>query len=221
MARRFDAVVFDLDGTLLDTLQDLADASNAVLAELGFPQHPVPAYREFVGSGVRVLFERCLPPDARRDEVIDRCAELFREHYGRHWNRNTRPYPEVPELLDALAARGIAMAVLSNKPHEFTRRCVEEFLPRWSFAVVLGQTDTRPRKPDPAAALEIAERIGVGPQRVAYVGDTSVDMQTARNAGMFPVGATWGFRSAEELKQHGAAALAHRPLELLRVVDAS
>jgi len=212
---RFSAVLFDLDGTLLDTLADIAHSANGALEELGFPTHEIGAYRQFVGEGLRMLFWRALPAEARTEAVIDRCAEGFREAYSRQWNVHTRPYDGVPELLDGLTVRDIRMAVLSNKPHLFTKRCVDEYLPQYQFQMVLGHRDGVPRKPDPAGANEIINALGVRSEQVAYLGDSATDMKTALAVGMYPVGALWGFRSRDELQQNGAEAVISRPMELL------
>jgi phosphoglycolate phosphatase len=215
----FDAILFDLDGTLLDTLADVAWAANRVLADCGYPTHPVDAYRNYIGSGVRRLYERILP-DGRRDEAaVARCVEAFQQAYAGHWNVQTRPYDGVPELLDGLTARGLRMAVLSNKPEAFSRRCVDEYLSGWRFEVVLGQREGIPPKPDPAGAREVVERLGVAAERFLYVGDTATDMQTALAAGMYPVGVAWGFRPVEELRAAGAARIVDRPADLVELLD--
>ncbi len=211
----YKAVLFDLDGTLLDTLDDLADAANAALDRLGLPAHPLDAYKYFVGDGMRNLVLRTLPEDQRDEDTLVKTMEAFQEEYGRNWADKTRPYDGVAELLDALARRGVPKAVLSNKPHDFTQLCVARLLSKWSFAAVQGVSDTNPRKPDPTGALRIAERLGVTPADVLYAGDTNTDMQTATAAGMFAVGVTWGFRPAAELLAHGALALIDTPAELL------
>jgi len=213
------AVLFDLDGTLLDTLDDLADSTNLVLRELGFAEHPVEAFKYFIGDGVENLVRRVLPAGACEPETMTRCGARLREEYARRWAAKTRPYPGIPDLLDALSTRGVPMAVLSNKPHPFTELCVTQLLPAWRFAVVLGEQPGRARKPDPAGALEIAARLGRAPAEILYLGDTNTDMQTAVSAGMFPVGALWGFRTADELTAHGAKILIAEPLELLDVLD--
>lgn len=214
----YRAVVFDLDGTLLDTLEDIGVAANKVLAELSLHQHPIDSYRQFVGQGVRVLFESALPEEMRTLDVIDECAERFQIAYDREWDVRSKPYAGVPELLTALVQRELPLAVLSNKPHPFTVKCVERFLSAWPWHVVLGQSDEWPRKPDPAGALEIARRLGVSSCDCLYVGDTKTDMQTAVGAGMFPVGVSWGFRAVEELREHGAAVIIDEPLELLKLL---
>ena len=196
----FRAVIFDLDGTLLDTLADIGESANAALEQLGYPTHPLDQYRTFVGDGVSVLMQRILPESERDPAMVARGVEAFKEVYGRNWNRRSRPYDGVIEMLDDLVARKIPVAVLSNKPQDFTEQCVREFLPRHSFTAVLGQREGIPTKPDPVGALEIAGNLKLSPAEIVYLGDTSVDMQTASRAGMYAVGAAWGFRSVEELK---------------------
>jgi phosphoglycolate phosphatase len=213
-----DAVIFDLDGTLLDTLGDIAAGANRVLVESGFPPHPDAAYKQFIGSGVRVLFHRALPPGADTDDQIERCVLRFRHAYGEGWNIRTRPYDGIPELLDELSRREIALAVLSNKPDDFTRRCVAFYFAGRPFRVVAGERPGRPRKPDPAGALAIAHDLAITPDRFLYLGDSSVDMQTGHRAGMHPIGVSWGFRSVEELREHGAEAIVDHPSELLRLI---
>jgi phosphoglycolate phosphatase len=214
----FSAVIFDLDGTLLDTLDDIAHAANDVLLQQGFPAHPLDAYRYFVGEGVRILFRRALPETSRSDEVVEACALAFRDAYSRLWNVHTRPYAGVADLLAALRTRQLKQAVLSNKPDLFTRRCVAEYFPKDAFQVVLGQREGVPQKPDPVGASEIADRLYIPADRFLFLGDTAVDMQTARAAGMYPVGALWGFRPLEELQEGGAEVVIHEPAQLLDVL---
>lgn len=212
-------VVFDLDGTLLDTLADIACAMNRVLAGRGLTHYPVGDYRWFVGDGAEVLVRRTLSGHGAGEEMVRQCLAEFKSAYAESWNVRTKPYPGIPELLDALEKKGLLMAVLSNKPHELTVRCVEAFLPRWRFAAVLGEQPGRPRKPDPAGAFEIAEFLHVPPQDIIYLGDTATDMQTAIAAGMMPVGALWGFRPAAELLASGARHLIETPSGLMGVMS--
>lgn len=209
------AAIFDLDGTLLDTLQDLADSANEALAQAGLPQHPVDSYRTFVGDGIHVLIQRILPLNMRDDSTIALVLGYYRTAYGRRWKATSRPYPGICELLDSLKARGIPVAVLSNKPQYFTELCVTELLPGYQFRVVYGQRDHVPRKPDPAAALEIARSLDLPPEDIVFVGDTKVDIQTAVAAGMIPVGVAWGFRPVEELRFSGARHIVQTPQEIL------
>lgn len=211
----YRAVIFDLDGTLLDTLKDIADSANRVLADRNMPMHPPAAYKQFIGEGVRQLFLRALPVAQRAESTVQECIEAYRGEYARNWNVKTRPYAAIPEMLDALVALGIKLAVLSNKPDEFTQTCVRELLPAWRFHAVLGATDALPRKPDPAGALEILGRLGTEAGSCLYLGDSGVDMKTAVAAGMFGVGALWGFRDSHELERDGAQALIEHPMQLL------
>jgi len=213
------AVLFDLDGTLLDTLADIADAANGVLRSRGFPEHPTEAFRAFIGEGVAVLFLRALPPDRASDELVARCVEEFRAAYAKNWNDQTRPYEGIPALLDALTRRGLALAMLSNKPDEFTQLYADTYLARWPFPAVFGSREGVPRKPDPAGALEVVRALSIPAELFLYVGDSAVDMETARRAGMHPIGAAWGFRTAEELWSGGAEAVIERPAELLEILD--
>jgi phosphoglycolate phosphatase len=211
------AVLFDLDGTLLDTIEDIAYAANRVLAWRGLPIRPMDAYRAAVGNGARQLMERVLPEINRDPGTIEKCFAAFLKEYGEHWNVNTRPYPGVPEMLDALQARGLKMAVLSNKPADFTRKCVYGMLSKWKFDPVIGAEGGVPAKPDPAGALDIAKRLGIPPEGFVYLGDSGVDMKTANAAGMFAVGALWGFRSREELTREGAKILLERPQDIIHL----
>ena len=215
------AVVFDLDGTLLDTLVDIAESANKVLMLLGYPAHPVECYREFVGRGVPILFRQALPDDARRDEIIQRCVPEFHRIYGESADTKTTVYAGIPQLLDALHARKLKTAILSNKPHDLAIKSVRRHLSAWPFDVVFGDRDGVPRKPAPDGALEIAQRLNISPESFLYLGDTDVDMQTARDAGMHPVGAGWGFRTASELLSAGAAVVLESPLELIDCLSAN
>lgn len=212
---RFAAAVFDLDGTLLDTLADLADSTNAALAAAGHPPHPTDAYRYFVGNGIANLVRCALPATARDAASVARVEAAMEAEYRQRWQAKTQPYAGVPELLNALSGHRLPMAILSNKPQAFTRLAVDALLPRWSFYPVCGAQPNVPRKPDPTAARHIAAALGLSPESCLYLGDTDTDMQTANRAGMYALGATWGFRSADELRQSGARALLAAPLDLL------
>lgn len=214
----YECVLFDLDGTLLDTLNDIGSSVNRTLANNGFATHPMDSYRLFVGDGVRKLIERSLPPKAREPETVECCLQEYRSDYSVNWKATTRPYEGVPELLDGLLDRGLKIAVLSNKPDDSTQQCVNELLGNWDFDEVIGADDNLPRKPDPAGAFEIARLLDISPDRFLYVGDTGVDMQTATAAGMYAVGVLWGFRDREELERNGARTLISRPLELMELL---
>ena len=209
------AAIFDLDGTLLDTLDDLADSANEALLACGFPVHPVDAYRIFVGDGMAVLIERILPEPARSPATVERVLQTYRAAYDRRWKSKTKPYQGIEALLTGLTARGIPLGVLSNKPQAYTEICMAHFLGHHPFDRILGQRDAVPRKPDPAGAWEIALGWGLDPADILFIGDTATDMDTATAAGMIPVGVLWGFRAEAELRAHGAVHLVTRPEEIL------
>ncbi|WP_208609735.1 HAD family hydrolase [Desulfofustis glycolicus] len=210
-------MIFDLDGTLIDSLADIADATNNTLAAFGMPVHPVDAYRHFVGNGVQVLLERALPKD-HAGPLPDRFVESFKQLYRRHLNVKTRPYGGIDEVLRRLTDKGITLAILSNKPDEFTKVCVSQFFSDIAFSVIYGLRDGVPRKPDPRSALEIAAVVGALPEQCAFVGDSSVDMATGRAAGMCCIGVSWGFREPSELVAAGADLVIDHPHELLDYV---
>lgn len=216
---KYPGIIFDLDGTLLDTIDDLADSMNQVLRDLGFPTHTVGAYKYFVGEGVETLIRRALPEDQLRPELLDQCLGALREEYSLRWENKTRPYPGIPELLDHLTGLGLKMAILSNKLDHFTRIMVARLLPRWRFEPVFGARPSVPKKPDPAGALEIAEALHLVPDHFIYLGDTGIDMKTASAAGMAPVGVLWGFRPADELRTQGARWLIEKPGDLVSILS--
>ncbi|NQS71172.1 MAG: HAD family hydrolase [Desulfobulbaceae bacterium] len=219
---RYQAVLFDLDGTLLDTLTDLAEAGNRVLARLGLKPHPTQDYRYFVGNGMRHLMECILPrPLREQEEALEAAMVAFQQEYAKTWQVHTKPYAGIAELLDYLSAKGCPMGILSNKPQSFTQLCVDKLLAAWRFHPVLGQREGIPRKPHPAGALETARILGLAPSSILYVGDTGVDMRTAQQAGMDAVGVLWGFRDAEELRATGAETVVQAPEELVRIIAAS
>jgi phosphoglycolate phosphatase len=204
---KFRAVIFDLDGTLLNTLDDLADSMNSVLEHNRLPTHPLEAYKYFVGDGIDMLVQRALPFQVAGDAELLRLVREMKSEYARRWLCRTRPYPGVPEMLNAFAAAGTAMAVLSNKPDDASQVIVQALLPNVRFQMVLGATPERPKKPDPSAALEIAVSLNIPASEFLFIGDTPIDMHTARAADMFPLGVLWGFRPAEELIEAGAQML--------------
>lgn len=214
----YKAAIFDLDGTLIDTLDDLANCMNAALCSLGYPAHETHKYKYFVGDGVAALARRTLPAGVDDEEIINKCVSAMRKEYSTRWNEKSHPYEGIPELLDGLSTRGIKMAVLSNKLDEFTKLVVEKFLSKWKFEVVFGERKGVPKKPDPSAAFEVAELLGVCPEECLYLGDTDVDMKTANSAGMFAIGVLWGFRQADELLAHGAKMLVEKPDEVLSLL---
>lgn len=212
---KYKAVIFDLDGTLLDTLRDLANAINHGLRYLGLPEHPESVIRYFIGEGREVMLMRSLPEDRRDPGTFNKLLADVNKEYFEHWADNTAPYAGVPELLDSLTKSSTKMAILSNKPQEFTQISVSKLLAKWKFEVVMGALPSVPLKPDPAPALNIACQMGIDPRDFFYLGDSDTDMKTANSAGMFAAGATWGFRTEEELLAGGARALVKYPTDIL------
>ncbi|MGQ9464558.1 MAG: HAD family hydrolase [bacterium] len=214
----YKAIIFDLDGTLLDTIKDIAESMNIVLKRLGFPTHKTGDYYDFVGEGMEVLCKRALPPANNTPEMVKKCVAMMNTEYQRHWQNNTKPYPGIPELLNVLVKKGIKMAVLSNKPDALTKLFVEKLLPDINFSIILGASLKFPRKPAPDGALYIAASLGISPAEIIYIGDSEIDIKTAKAAGMFPVGVLWGFRSARELIQAGAKKLIKKPQEIVGIL---
>jgi len=215
----YRAVIFDLDGTLLDTIEDLTDSMNAALAAMGFPRKTVDECKQLVGDGLTTFIHRALPPEVADDpEAARRLREGMRAEYRRRNTWKTRAYPGIPELLEALSLERIPLAILSNKPHDSTRDVVRKFFPGIDFKAVFGAREEVPVKPDPSGAVEIARLLGLAPAEILYVGDTNTDMRTAGAAGMFAVGVLWGFRTADELRANGARALISRPDELFDIL---
>ena len=212
----FKAVLYDLDGTLLNTLGDIASAMNNVLTAKGFPAHPVDAYRFFVGDGMEMLVRRTLPVDLTGDAaMVQECLMEMKDEYSRLCYDTSRPYPGITELLRTLQKLDVSQSVFSNKPHDFTQEMVERYFPDISFHAVSGLRDGLPKKPDPAGALLIAESSGIPPADFFYLGDTATDMKTAISAGMFPAGAAWGFRGERELRENEARIILYSPEEVL------
>lgn len=211
----YKAIVFDLDGTLLDTLEDLATSMNSVLKKHNYPTHEIPAYRYFVGDGVEKLVQRVLPKDQQEKEIIEACVREMRETYGKRWADTTQLYDGIADLLTALNRKKVRLAVFSNKPDDFTQKMVDHYLSDWDFEMVMGAKPNLPKKPDPQGAINIAKTMKLPASRFLYIGDTNTDMQTATKAGMYPVGAAWGFRPAEELLNNGAQVIITAPLELI------
>ena len=215
---KFKAVLFDLDGTLLDTIADLTDSMNIALNHLGFPGHDEESCKVFVGDGVEMFALRALPENKRDQATVAECVTLMRQEYTKRWASRTRPYDGIPQLLDELTSRNLQMAILSNKPHNSTKEMVATLLSKWRFNPVVGAQSYVPKKPDPTLARQISEELRIPPEQFLYLGDTGTDMKTAQASGMFAVGALWGFRPAEELKASGAQVLVEHPREFLELL---
>ena len=212
-------VIFDLDGTLLDTVADLANATNQALEQCGFPTHPVEAYYQFVGNGINKLFARALPAESNNEENVLRIRSLFVPFYNEHNADCSCPYAGVVDLLCRLQSSGVQIAVASNKYHEATLKLVTHFFPDIDFVAIYGQRESVPIKPAPDVVYDILRDTGIAKEDTLYVGDSGVDMQTARNAGVESVGVAWGFRSVEELLENGASHIIHKAEEILRIVE--
>ncbi len=215
----FLLVIFDLDGTLLDTIEDIAEATNRVLGARGLAPFTVEETKLLVGDGIEEMVRRSFAlrgVDSLADADVAAIIQDYRREYQACWRANSRPFDGIPELLADLAGRGVKTAVLSNKSDIYTARMTDALLPGHRFGIVRGARPGVPLKPDPSSALAIAAELGVEPPSCAFVGDTNVDMATARAAGMLAVGALWGFRTAEELRRSGADVLIASPRDLLR-----
>ena len=208
-------VIFDLDGTLLNTIGDLAVSCNAVLAMRGLPQHSYEDYCGFVGNGIMRLVERALPEPLRTEFTVEAVRRDFIDYYTANIDTYTKPYEGIPELVATLAERGVALAVASNNFQAGTEKLIARFFPDAKFAAVLGQRPNVPLKPDPAIVDDIVNVTGVAREEILYVGDSAVDMQTARAAGVRGVGCSWGFRSRGELEAENPCAIIGHPSELL------
>ena len=210
-------VIFDLDGTLLDSIDDLAASTNHALQLHGYPQHERAAYRYFVGNGVRKLIERALPEDARQADNINRLLQDFLAYYQTHKTVYTRPYQGIPETLAQLHTAGIQLAVASNKYHQGTLELIHHYFGEKLFSIVLGQREGIPVKPDPAIVHDILTQTALPASRTLYVGDSGVDMQTAINSRLTSIGVTWGFRPRTELEANSADYIINSPSELLPI----
>lgn len=217
------AVIFDLDGTLLNTVDSMAEAGNNMLAQVGLPRQPNNSYRFFAGDGSRVLVQRALAAaGGSTDEAFaEQAHRLYISFFTETCTHNVAPYPGILGLLTQLQRHGIACAVLSNKPHQQTADVVSRFFPPELFAAVQGQVDGVPLKPDPQGVYAILRRLSLSPEQCLYVGDTGVDMETGRNAGITTVGVEWGFRGRQELLEHHACHIIQNPSQLLELAGVS
>ncbi len=218
LSMKLRAIIFDLDGTLLNTLDDLAESMNESLARAGFPGHAVPEYIPMIGSGLKSLISLALPPSDRDDRTVERVLRIMKHVYPSRMTAKTRPYNGIPGLLDALSGTGLRFAILSNKPDEMTREIVKELLGKWSFDPVIGSSPRFPKKPDPTAPLFIAGYLATNPAEMAFVGDSSIDMETAIAGGMIPIGVSWGFGKREELDRFGVRGIVDTPEELIMLL---
>lgn len=213
----YHTVIFDLDGTILDTIEDLAGAGNWVCRKNGWPEHSVEEFKAMVGHGIPNLVAKFSPAEFRSPLLVVNTLAQFTAYYGEHNMDKTAPYPGIPELLGRLKAAGVQMAVYSNKADEFSRVIVEHYFPG-VFQLVRGKVHGMPVKPDPAGIHGVMKELDADPAETLFVGDSSVDIQTGHNAGMRTCGVTWGFRSRASLEEAGAEYLADTAAELEQVI---
>ncbi|MDR3626210.1 MAG: HAD family hydrolase [Ignavibacteriaceae bacterium] len=211
-----EGVIFDLDGTLVNSLEDLADSMNKVLSEKGYPVHSYEPYKYFVGNGIRNLVVQALPESARTEEIISACYDIMIKYYGEYCLVKTRLYDGIAELIKTLKEKNIKLAVLSNKADELTKQIIGKLLNSSDFEIILGAKPGLLSKPDTTGALLISKHFGIPPENIFYLGDTKVDMITANKAGMFAVGVLWGFRTKEELLENGAKEIISHPSDLFK-----
>ena len=212
-------VIFDLDGTLINTITDLALSTNYALKQNKFPTHPIEAYNYFVGNGIHKLFERALPEGQKTEENIHQMKNSFLEHYEVHGNDHSAPYPGIVTLLETLQSKGILLAVASNKYNKATQRLIPHYFPTIRFAEILGQREGIPPKPDPTIVFDILKTTGKSKEETLYVGDTNVDMQTAISSGVTACGVTWGFRPRAELESFHPNYMIDKPEEILSIIE--
>lgn len=220
------AIIFDLDGTLLDSLQDIAESMNKALAESGLPTYSIEDYRGFVGNGLLQLATTVLPKDKRNEKEVNALAEKFWYKYEESWFLHTKPYPGILYLIQLCVSRKIKVAILSNKVHYFTKKMIRHFFRgaminqgKNPFGIYSGEQPDMPLKPDPTRALELASRLKVDIQYIGFLGDSPVDVQTAKNAGMISIGAAWGYNTEQELKDAKADLVFTDPIELAKYLE--
>lgn len=215
---KYKAVIFDLDGTLIDSLEDIADSMNAVLENNNFPTHGYEAYKYFIGNGLKNLVYEALPENHNNEEQVNRCFDLMMDIYSENCINKTKPYNGIIELLNELVSLNIKISVLSNKTDDFTKKITRALFPDY-FEFITGISEKTPKKPNPAGALQMSNDLGLKPEDIIYIGDTGIDMQTANKASMHAVGVLWGFREKEELVSTGAQNLLNHPLDLIPILN--
>jgi len=216
---KYQGIIFDLDGTLAYTLEDIADSMNRVLNNQDFPLHSYEKYKNFVGRGLRNLIKSSLPTENQNDSVIEKCYYLMLEDYNKNCLVKTRLYDGIEEMVKEIRKTNISMAVLSNKAHELTEKIVNALFGNGIFNPVFGALPSVPLKPDPASALQISRLWKINPKNIAYIGDSGVDMITANNAGIFAIGVLWGYRNKQEIINGGAKATIENPNDLTRILE--
>ncbi len=213
-----EGIIFDLDGTLVHTIEDIAGAANELFTRHGFPEHEMDYYLKWIGNGAVKFIERAYGKPVEREQLLTYVSE-FKEIYSRNLHNKSRVYDGVPALLDELVNRGVKMAILSNKPHLLTQKVASFYLSDWPFDPVLGQREEVPRKPDPAGAIEIAGRMGIDAAKILFVGDSDNDIYTGRSAGMVPVAVSWGYGRLIKEPAEGEYLMIHNPSELIDLIS--
>lgn len=220
------AIIFDLDGTLLDSIQDIAGAVNKGLKDMGYPQHPLESFGNFVGHGQKELVKRALPENHRSTKDVENMSKKFWDFYDLEWYMTTKPFPGILHMIQLAVARKIKLAILSNKAQYFTKKMIRHFFrgamiqhTKNPFGIYSGEQIDKPTKPDPTLALELAKKLKVAPENIAFVGDMPVDIETAKRAGMIAVGAAWGFAGKEALKKAGADIIFDSPTEFATYLE--
>ena len=214
---KFKGIIFDLDGTLVDSLHDISDAMNTVLESLNYPTHTYDTYQYFIGSGLRNLISKALTSSNNKEEQIEICFEMIIQEYRKICTSKTKPYEGILELLDNLTSQNIKLAVFSNKADELTKKIASEIFPN-HFDTAVGLSTEELKKPNPFEAIEISKKWNLKPEEILFVGDSDIDMKTAVNANMFPVGVSWGYRTEEELKSSGAKLVINNASELIEIL---
>lgn len=212
---KYNCIIFDLDGTLLNTIHDISDSVNSVLNSLDLPTHSENTYKILVGGGIKNLVFNALPENKRQSKFVEYTLQLVRKKYEQNFDTKTHIYHGIDSLLDYLELNKFKISILSNKPHNLTIRTYEKFLSKWHFTSIYGDIDNIPVKPNPFQAINIAKEMKSLPQNIMFLGDSDIDMITAKNSGMFAAGALWGFRNKEELLKNGADILFNNPIEIV------
>lgn len=215
---KYKGIIFDLDGTLVNSIEDLSDSMNSVLQRNNFPTHDINSYKQFVGNGMKNLVRRALPEGHKDEATVTKCFDMMTEIYGKNCTAKSEPYDGICDLLNELTSRDIKLTILSNKTDALTKVVVKKLFSSWHFEFVAGLTDEALKKPNPQGALQICHDLGFTPSEMLYLGDSGTDMQTANNAGMYAIGALWGYRTEKELLDNGAKQLLKHPLELVQLL---
>jgi phosphoglycolate phosphatase len=211
------SVIFDLDGTLIDSIQDIADCTNRMLKNNGFDTHPLESYVKWIGNGARILIEKAVPTDTE-SKIIDKLLSDYIELYTVNYNIKTCVYEGLEDVLNFLEKQKLSISIFTNKPHAETQKIAAFYLNKWDFKFIYGQRNNVPKKPDPKVALEIANELNIQPSEIVFIGDSSTDIKTAKAADMIPVGVTWGYGTKESMQDAGCKIFAHNPTELIEIV---